>query len=76
MRDYPAAKPVRQSIPRSPGHKLEWINMMRGGPAACSNFDIAAYLTEIILLRCAALRAGPGKKRSSLRPNRWTGCCL
>jgi hypothetical protein len=62
MRDHPAAKVVRQSIPRSPGHKLEWINMMRGGPAAYSNFDIAAYLTEIILLGCVALRVGTGKK--------------
>jgi hypothetical protein len=36
--------------------------MMRGGPPAYSNFDIAAYLTEIILLGCVALRVGPGKK--------------
>ena len=32
--------------------------MMRGGPAAYSNFDIAAYLTEIILLGCIGLRVG------------------
>ena len=36
--------------------------MMRGGPPAYSNFDIAAYLTEIILLGCVALRLGAGKK--------------
>ncbi len=29
-----------------------------GGKPAISNFDIAAYLTEIILLGCVAVRAG------------------
>jgi hypothetical protein len=62
MQNHPAAKEVPQSIPRSPGHKEEWFRMMRGGPPAYSNFDIAAYLTEIILLGCVALRVGPGKK--------------
>ena len=28
----------------------EWIDAIKGGRAAYSNFDIAAYLTEIILL--------------------------
>lgn len=46
------------SIPRSPGHYKEWIEACKGGPAAYSNFDIAAYLTEIILLGCVALKAG------------------
>ncbi len=31
---------------------------MRGGAPAYSNFDIAAYLTEIILLGCVALQVG------------------
>ena len=35
--------------------------MMNGGRAAYSNFDNSAYLTEIILLGCIALRIG--KKR-------------
>jgi len=60
--NHPAARPVPKTIPRSPGHKEEWFRMMRGGPPAYSNFDIAAYLTEIILLGCIALRVGPGKK--------------
>jgi hypothetical protein len=38
--------------------KLEWIAACKGGPAPYSNFDIAAYLTEIILLGCVALRVG------------------
>jgi hypothetical protein len=62
MPNHPAAKAVPTKFPRSPGHKEEWIRMMRGGPPAYSNFDIAAYLTEIILLGCVALRVGPGKK--------------
>ena len=39
----------------------EWFDMMKGGSPAYSNFDIAAYLTEIILLGCVALRTGEGK---------------
>jgi len=62
MQNHPAARSVPKTIPRSPGHKEEWFRMMRGGPPAYSNFDIAAYLTEIILLGCVALRVGPGKK--------------
>ena len=30
----------------------------KGGAPGYSNFDIAAYLTEIILLGCVALRVG------------------
>jgi hypothetical protein len=37
---------------------LEWIDACKGGPTPYSNFDIAAYLTEINLLGCVALRVG------------------
>ncbi len=37
---------------------LEWIAACKGGRPGYSNFDIAAYLTEIILLGCVALRVG------------------
>jgi hypothetical protein len=64
-RNHEAVKAVRQTIPRNthpgggdPRHHLEWIAACKGGPAAYSNFDIAAYLTEIILLGCVALRVG------------------
>jgi hypothetical protein len=62
--DHPACKPVPQSIPRSPGHNQEWFQAMKEGKPelAYSNFDIAAYLTEIILLGCVALRHGVGKR--------------
>ena len=57
---HEACKDVPQSIPRSPGHMQEWFRMMKEGTPAYSNFDIAAYLTEIILLGCIALRVGEG----------------
>ncbi len=60
---------VPQSIPRSPGHDNEWFNMMKGGAPAYSNFDIAGYLTEIILLGCVALRSGVGQKLEWDGPN-------
>ncbi len=60
---------VPESIPRSPGHDQEWFEMMKGGPAAYSNFDIAGYLTEIILLGCIALRSGIGQKLEWDGPN-------
>ena len=57
---HEACKAVAQSIPRSPGHMQEWFQMMKDGTPAYSNFDIAAYLTEIILLGCVGLRVGAG----------------
>ena len=60
---HPAVQAVPQTIPRNtlPGrdaHHQEWIAACKGGPAAYPNFDIAAYLTEIMVLGCVALRAG------------------
>ena len=64
-----ACMAVPETIPRSPGHDQEWFAMMKGGPAAYSNFDISAYLTEIILLGCVALRSGVGHKLEWDGPN-------
>ena len=64
-----ACKAVSQSIPRSPGHMQEWFRMMKEGTPAYSNFDIAAYLTEIILLGCVALRLGEGVRMDWDGPN-------
>jgi len=58
--EHEAAKAVPVTIARSPGHNQEWFDMMKGGAPAYSNFDISAYLTEIILLGCIALRVGEG----------------
>src|SRR5690606_34277043 len=52
---HEACTSVPQSIPRTNmrdtdlAMKQEWFAMMKGGPAAFSNFDVAAYLTETIL---------------------------
>jgi hypothetical protein len=66
---HEAIASIPESIPRSPGHYKEWIDMIKGGPAAYSNFEIAGYLTEIILLGCIALRVGEGVKMEWDGPN-------
>ena len=38
--------------------KNEWVEAMRGGKPAMSNFDYASQMTESILLGNAALKAG------------------
>jgi hypothetical protein len=60
--EHPAVRAVAQTIPRSPGHMEEWFRMMKDGTPAYSNFDIAAYLAEVILLGCVALRLGEGRR--------------
>ncbi|HYE32189.1 MAG TPA: Gfo/Idh/MocA family oxidoreductase [Methylomirabilota bacterium] len=60
--EHESIRSIPQSIPRSPGHTEEWFAAMKGGPAAYSNFDIAAYLTEIILLGVVAMRVGVGRE--------------
>ncbi len=64
-----ACKAVPQTIPRSPGHMQEWFRMMKEGTPAYSNFDIAAYLAEVILLGCVALRLGEGVRMEWDGPN-------
>ncbi|XOV93530.1 MAG: Gfo/Idh/MocA family protein [Bacteroidota bacterium] len=44
------------TIPRSPGHHREWIDEIKGGPKAMSNFEYASRLTEITLLGVLSLR--------------------
>jgi hypothetical protein len=62
---HEGVKAIPQTVPRNefsgggdPRHHLEWIAACKGGKPGYSNFDIAAYLTEIILLGCVALRVG------------------
>ena len=47
----------------------EWFRMMKTGTPAYSNFDIAAYLAEIILLGDVALRLGEGRRMEWDGPN-------
>jgi predicted dehydrogenase len=64
---HPAVKEIPQTIPRNQfvsrgdtdrAQHQEWISACKGGQPGYSNFDIAAYLTEIMLLGCVAMRAG------------------
>jgi hypothetical protein len=64
-RNHEAVNAVPQTIPRNehkggmdPRQHLEWIAACKGGRPGYSDFSIAAYLTEIILLGCVALRVG------------------
>jgi predicted dehydrogenase len=57
MADY---KRPPQIIPRVPGNSphLDWIRACKGGPAACSNFEVSGPFTEMVLLGNLALRLG------------------
>ncbi|NLY00668.1 MAG: Gfo/Idh/MocA family oxidoreductase [Rhodopirellula sp.] len=51
--DY--VKPA-ETIPRSKGHHRDWLDACKGGPAASSNFEYGARLTELVLLGILSLR--------------------
>ena len=53
-KEYP--EPAK-SIPRSPGHYVEWIQACKGGKPAGSNFSWAGPLAETVLLGNVALRS-------------------
>ena len=57
-KDFVGFKAPGASLPRSPGHYREWITACKGGPAALSNFDYSAQLTEAVLLGNLAVRLG------------------
>jgi predicted dehydrogenase len=64
-KNHEAVKAIPQAIARNtfPGgadqrQHLEWIAACKGGPPAYSDFEVAANLTEIVLLGCVALRVG------------------
>ena len=47
-----------QSLPRVKDEDAEWINAIKGGSAALSNFDYSGPLTEFVLLGNLAIRVG------------------
>ena len=57
-KDFAGFKAPEASLPRSPGHYKEWLAACKGGPAALSNFDYSAQLTEAVLLGNLAVRLG------------------
>jgi predicted dehydrogenase len=46
------------TISPTKGHHRDWVDAIKGGPNASSNFDYAARLTEITLLGVLSLRLG------------------
>jgi len=50
--------PPAPYLPRARSHHREWIDAIKGGQAALSNFDYAANLTETTLLGVLSLRLG------------------
>ena len=61
-KDYEGFKGPEEWLPRNDkgdqGMKNEWVEAIRGGAPAVSNFDYAAMLTETILLGNVAMRVG------------------
>ena len=52
-------KPPKPFLPRSPGHKKEWLQAVKGGKPASSNFtDYGGPLAEVVLLGNLAIAAG------------------
>lgn len=49
-------KKPKEVIPRSKGHFRDWVDAIKGGPEASSNFEYGAHLTEITLLGVLSLR--------------------
>jgi predicted dehydrogenase len=47
---------IPATIPRSPGHHLEWVQACKGGKPAGANFDWAGPLAEAVLLGNVTLR--------------------
>jgi hypothetical protein len=48
---------LAKTLPRSPGHYVEWLAACKGGAPAGSNFNWAGPLTEAVLLGNVALRS-------------------
>ena len=57
MADYKRPDPTIPRVPENSPYK-DFIRACKGGPAACSNFDVAGPFTEIVLLGNLALRLG------------------
>jgi hypothetical protein len=56
-----------KTIPRSPGHYVEWIEACKGGKPPGSNFDWAGPLAETVLLGNVALRSELRKELTTMK---------
>lgn len=75
---HDACKNIPQTIPRNPAtggtdfrQHAEWVTAIKDNKpdAPYSRFDIAAYLAEVILLGCVALRVGEDRRMEWDGPN-------
>jgi predicted dehydrogenase len=57
MAEYKRPAPTIPRVPENSPHK-DFIRACKGGPAACSNFDVSGPFTEMALLGNIALRLG------------------
>ncbi len=57
MIDYKKPDPTIPRVPDNSPYK-DFIRACKGGPAACSNFDVAGPFTEMVLLGNLVLRVG------------------
>jgi predicted dehydrogenase len=64
-----------KTLPRSPGHWVEWVEACKGGKPAGSNFDFASRLTETVLLGVVALRPEL-REFMAKQPLQWDGPSL
>lgn len=55
-----AGKEIEKSVPRAPGNDpyREWMEAIKGGPAALSNFRSSGPFSETVLLGNLAVRLG------------------
>ncbi len=67
---HQACPPPPKTLERiNGGHHEDFFRACRGEGRACSNFEVAAPLNEMLLLGCLAIRAGVGKKMEWDGPN-------
>ena len=71
MRDY---KPPEPTLSRVKGHHQDWLDAIRHGTQAGSNFDYGGPLTEIALLGAIAVRFPNTKLEWDTQNMRFTNC--
>ncbi|MAS92173.1 MAG: oxidoreductase [Verrucomicrobiales bacterium] len=73
--NYASFEAPAKTMERSPGHYVEWIDAIQAGDPskAKSNFDVAAPLTETLLLGVIGSLMGPGTELTWDAENMTTG---
>ncbi|HOE66056.1 MAG TPA: Gfo/Idh/MocA family oxidoreductase [Candidatus Hydrogenedentes bacterium] len=66
MKDFQKPPQMLERISRG-NHHQNWLQAIRGGAPACSNFDYSGPFTEMVLLGNLALRAGQSIEWDSKR---------